>query len=180
MWADMVITWPSENKEWLFQNMHRWINPLCKSTLPPKLMQQNKLILMVIFPVLGCFPVYHLTVSQARKTNQKSLLIKMLETFVNKGTDGCELTWSLLDTYIWHILRNNSRNVRKQMNEWVWADMVITLHLHLAYLEKQFHRKTKNKMQQNKKIWSYNDTTIPLLLRFLHWLFNFGSGLFFL
>ena len=27
--------------------------------------------LMVIFPVLGCFPVYRLTVSQARKTNQK-------------------------------------------------------------------------------------------------------------
>ena len=27
--------------------------------------------LMVIFQVLGCFPVYLLTVSQARKTNQK-------------------------------------------------------------------------------------------------------------
>ena len=86
-------------------------------------MQQNNLTLMVIFPVLGCFPVYRLTVSQARKTNKKSLLflyIKMLEwiypeTFVNKWTDGCKLTWSLLDTYIWHILRNNS--IGKQMSK---------------------------------------------------------------
>ena len=68
-------------------------------------MQQNNLTLMVNFPV---------------KTNQKSLLllyIKMLvriypEMFVNKWTSGCELTWSLLDTYIWHILRNKS--IRKQ------------------------------------------------------------------
>ena len=27
------------------------------------------------------------------------------ETFVNKWTDGCKLTCSLLDTYIWHILK---------------------------------------------------------------------------
>ena len=63
--------------------------------------------------------MYRLTVSQATKANQKSFLIKMLETFVklekqfqktfvNKWTSRRELTWSLLDTYIWHILRNNS------------------------------------------------------------------------
>ena len=33
-----------------------------------------------------------------------------------------------------------SRNVRKQMDKGVWADIVITWHLQLAYLEKQAHR----------------------------------------
>ena len=99
------------------------------STLSSKLMQQKKLTLMVNFPVLARFPVYRLTVSQARKTNQKSLLflyIKILvriypEMFVNKWTSGCELTWSLLDTYIWNILRNKSggkqeKNAEEQEN----------------------------------------------------------------
>ena len=35
------------------------------------------------------------------------------EEFVNKWTGGCKLTCSFLDTYIWHILRNNS--IGKQM-----------------------------------------------------------------
>jgi hypothetical protein len=34
--------------------------------------------------------------------------------FVNKWTSGCELTWSLLDTHIWHILRNKSKNAAEQ------------------------------------------------------------------
>ena len=66
---------------------------------------------MVIFPVLGCFPVYRLTVSQARKINQKSLLplpIKICKRSKTKEQVWCELTLSLLDTYKWDILRNNS------------------------------------------------------------------------
>ena len=38
------------------------------------------------------------------------------ETFVNKWTSRRELTWSLLYTYIWHILRNNS--IGKQTRKW--------------------------------------------------------------
>ena len=34
-------------------------------------LQDSYKSLMVIFPVLGWFPMYRLTVSQARKTNQK-------------------------------------------------------------------------------------------------------------
>ena len=82
-----------------------------KSTLCPKLVQQNNLTLMVIFPVLGCFPVYRLTVSQARKINQKYLLplhIKICKRSKIKEQVWCELTLSLLDTYKWDILRNNS------------------------------------------------------------------------
>ena len=72
------------------------INPLYKFNTSPKLMQQYNLTLIVIFPVPGCFPVYRLTMSQARKTNQKSLLLLLLyikilawiypEMFVNKWT----------------------------------------------------------------------------------------------
>ena len=66
---------------------------LCKSLFDTKkcifeimrtmtfLIHPQKLTLMVIVPVLGGFPMYRLTVSQARKTNQKSLpflYIKML------------------------------------------------------------------------------------------------------
>ena len=69
-----------------------------KTILLTFLIHPQKLTLMVIVPVLGGFPMYRLTVSQARKTNQKSLpflYIKMLvqiyrETFVNKWTDGCK------------------------------------------------------------------------------------------
>ena len=63
--------------------------------------------------------------SQARKTNQKSFLflhIEMLiwsypETFVNKGTGWCELTWSLLDTYLRHLEKLFQRKTKKEYLE---------------------------------------------------------------
>ena len=46
-----------------------WIS-LLSGVVSQKLQDFSK-ALMVIIPVQGCFPVYRLTVSQARKTNQK-------------------------------------------------------------------------------------------------------------
>ena len=65
--------------------------------------------------------------------------------FVNKWTSGCELTWSFLDTHIWHILRNKSKNAAEQ-----------------------------DKMQQNKTKWSCNNATTLLLLKFLQWFLTLG------
>ena len=57
------MTWRS------FLMVYLWIS-LLSGVVSQKLQDFSK-ALMVIIPVQGCFPVYRLTVSQARKTNQK-------------------------------------------------------------------------------------------------------------
>ena len=57
------MTWRS------FLMVYLWIS-LLSGIVSQKLQDFSK-ALMVIIPVQGCFPVYRLTVSQARKTNQK-------------------------------------------------------------------------------------------------------------
>ena len=107
--------------------------------------------LMVNFPVLGCFPVYGLTVSRTRQNHSENpqwygFIQKM---FVNKWTSGCELTWSFLDTHIWHILRNKSKCSRTRQN---------------AAEQAKIH----------KKKWSCNNATDLLLLKFLQWFLTLG------
>ena len=67
-----------------------------RTTLLTFLIHLQKLTLMVIVPVLEGFPMYRLTASQKRKTNQKSLL------FISQDVD-----------------TDLSGNVRKQMDGWV-------------------------------------------------------------
>ena len=62
-WQKILMTWRS------FLMVYLWIS-LLSGVVSQKLQDFSK-ALMVIIPVQGCFPVYRLTVSQARKTNQK-------------------------------------------------------------------------------------------------------------
>ena len=62
-WQKILMTWRS------FLMVYPWIS-LLSGVVSQKLQDFSK-ALMVIIPVQGCFPVYRLTVSQARKTNQK-------------------------------------------------------------------------------------------------------------
>ena len=62
-WQKILMTWRS------FLMVYLWIS-LLSGVVSQKLQDFSK-ALMVIIPVQGCFPVYRLTVSQARKTNQQ-------------------------------------------------------------------------------------------------------------
>ena len=53
---------------------------------------------------------------------ENAYIVKMLkriypETFVNKGTGWCELTWSLLDTYLRHLEKLFQRKTKKEYLE---------------------------------------------------------------
>jgi len=106
--------WTSEGElTWSFLDTHIWHISRNKSKCSRT--RQNW-TLMVNSPALGCFPVYGLTVSRTRKRHSEipqwyGFIQKM---FVNKWTSGCVLTWSFLDTYIWHSLRKKTKNAAEQ------------------------------------------------------------------
>ena len=68
----------------------------------------NQKAMMVISPVLGCFPMYRLTVSQAKKTNQKS----RFSPHIHMWKRSKKQKYGYGHTYSWDILRNKS--IRKQ------------------------------------------------------------------
>ena len=89
-----------------------------------------------------------------KETNQKSLLLLHIKILVRIYPEiFVVIMWH------WHILRNKYIGIS-------W--------------ETSTSENKKHNAAEQEKIWSCNDASILLLLRFLQWPFNFGSGLFFL
>jgi len=115
---------------WLGWAYWLWFCGLLHCLASFRKLQDFSKTLMVIFPVLGCFPMYRLTVKSSKENQSKVL---SLSTYQDVDTD-------------------LSRNVRKQRNGLVWADMVITWHL-LETSWETFPAENKEGVFRNTQQW---------------------------
>ena len=126
VWADVVITWhlletswetfPAENKEGVFRNTQQWINALCPINTSSKAHVAEQVNTDGDFSSTRDFPDVPFDSESSNESQSEVLSHQDVGNVRKKGTDGCELTLSLLYTYIWHILRKQFQ--KTFVNKW--------------------------------------------------------------